>query len=191
MAITKVDDRLVYSEPRDLQQFLLTGAISDSEFSIVDENDKLKQMKFSVTELPTDTVVTVKAPETSGKMAIDWVKVGTAAAPVEVASVNALVTLPDYQRSYLYLGSDGISLSPTPTLSNPTKDMQEVKIHIRTQYSVILMDAANLKLRGGTWTGSNNSVITLIGDTTSNVWTEQSRNELESAIQPDGGGGDG
>lgn len=51
---------IIYDQKTDLWSSDITGVFSDSDIAISDENDPLKQLKFDISPLPTDTDVTFR-----------------------------------------------------------------------------------------------------------------------------------
>lgn len=60
MPITKVNDVIVETEATDQARALLTDVHRSDQFALCDKNDPLKQVQFDISDMPTDTVSTLK-----------------------------------------------------------------------------------------------------------------------------------
>ena len=63
MPITKVDDVIIETAPKGADMFQRSGAMPASQYAIVDDGDHLKQLKFDLSGIATDTTVTI-TPQT-------------------------------------------------------------------------------------------------------------------------------
>jgi hypothetical protein len=180
MPINKVDNEIVYTQPASKRLAEETGFVSDSDFAIIDERDHLKQLKFDVTAIPTNTTVTIAAPSASGTLALDWYVYGSFLAPISATS--GTLTVPDYPKVYAFVDIAGVETDVA--LSTPTREMQELKIHATSSYPLTLTTSANKFIADSPVRMSSQSVITFIAN--NGKWVEQSRNG--QFIEAEGGG---
>lgn len=65
MSITKVGSVITYTPINNKDEFSATGTVQQDSFAICDNRDKLKQIQFDPSALPTNTTVTIAAGATS------------------------------------------------------------------------------------------------------------------------------
>lgn len=70
MPITKTANVVVETAPTNKRQFENTGVMHADQFSFCDAGDPLKQMKFDLSAMTTNTTATFKAPPASGTISL-------------------------------------------------------------------------------------------------------------------------